>query len=244
MNVNREIANRALEKAGQEPLVDDDITKNTARWRLIKSFYLATILETLSHTSWTCLKRRVQLQEYEGDNYSGYLYAYRLPIDCSKPDSLQDNAEFITEGNLLYTDVKDAVLLYIYNGYQRARYEVAATQPTAENFSEHIYYTYNQETDVYTMAHDYESGVTYYIFSTDDYPNYDELEFDPMLSSYLETRLASKIVLKITGDEKLYQLLYNEAQLLELKAIGDTSAHNKNKANGNRYWGEQLGLSV
>lgn len=244
MNINREIANRALEKAGQEPLNNEDIEKNTSRWRLIKSFYLATILETLSHTSWTCLKKRAYLNEYEGENLSGYAYAYRLPLDCAKPDSLLDNQEFITEGNILYTDVEGACLLYITNGYQKERYELPEEQPTSENFDENTYYYLDDETNTYSMATQYEENTEYYIFSTDDYPAYDELEFDPLLSQYIETRLASKIVLKITGNDKLYQLLYSEALQLENKAIGNTNAHNRNRINGNPYWGDQVGLTI
>lgn len=298
MNIDRDLVNRALEKAGQEPLVEDDITKNTARWRLVKSFYLPTILETLSHTSWTSRKKRAKLVLFEGDNYSDYAYAYRLPLDCAKPEELLNNDEFLTEGNILYTDAQDAVLLYISNGYARERYQLPDEQPTSENFSEQTYYTpkkkealeeYNgvnipgeyahvyklpadcvealsleNEADYiiegkylytntaaakliyistdYNIARGYEAGTTYYIFSTDDYPAYEPIEFDPMLSQYIETRLASKIVLKITGNTELYQLLYNEALILEQKATNTSYAHNRSKAKGNLFWAEQLGL--
>lgn len=242
MNINRELVTRALAKAGQEPLVDDDVTKNTARWRTIKGFYLATILETLAHASWTSQKKRANLTLYEGDNLSDYAFCYRLPIDCAKPEELRNKSEFITEGNFLYTDEENAVLLYISSGYKNIRCELPETQPTNETFSEGTYYTYDDETETYSVASEYENDTTYYIFSTDDYPNYDELNLDPMLSQYIETRLASKIVLKITGDEKLYQLLYNEAMLLEQKAINTSYTHARSKAKGNPFWAEQLGL--
>lgn len=243
MNVNRDIANRALAKAGQEPLVDDDITKNTARWRTIKGFYLATILETLSHASWTSQKKRASLNLYEGDNLSDYAYCYRLPIDCAKPEEISNKTEFITEGNLLYTDEQDATLLYISSGYVGQRYQLPESQPTQESFEEGVYYTYDDETETYSSATTFDENETYYIFSTDDYPAYEELNLDPMLSQFIETRLASKIVLKITGDEKLYQLLYNEALLIEQKAINTSYMHARSKAQGNVFWAEQLGLN-
>lgn len=242
MNIDRDLVNRALEKAGQEPLVEDDITKNTARWRLVKSFYLPTILETLSHTSWTSRKKRAKLVLFEGDNYSDYAYAYRLPLDCAKPEELLNNDEFLTEGNFLYTDVQDAVLLYISNGYVKERYQLPNEQPTSENFSNDVYYYIDEESGEYKTANAFAENVTYYIFSTDDYPAYEPIEFDPMLSQYIETRLASKIVLKITGNTELYQLLYNEALILEQKATNTSYAHNRSKAKGNLFWAEQLGL--
>lgn len=243
MNIDKELVNRALEKAGQEPLVEDDITKNSARWRLIKSFYLPTILETLSHTSWTSRKKRARLNLFEGDNYSDYAYAYRLPLDCAKPEEITTNDEFLTEGNILYTDAQDAVLLYISNGYARERYEQPAEQPTSENFSENVYYYFDEQDNDYITANTFDENTTYYIFSTDDYPAYEPMEFDPMLAQYIESRLASKIVLKITGNTELYQLLYNEALILEQKASNTSYAHNRSKAQGNPFWADQLGLS-
>ena len=242
MNIDRELVNRALCKAGQEPLVDDDITKNTSRWRTVKGFYLATILEALSHSSWTCQKKRERLELADIDNLSDYLFCYRLPIDCAKPEALQDNAEFEREGNYIYTNQQDAVLMYISDGYIGKRYEQAATQPTSETFAAGEYYTLND--NEYTKANNFEDNTTYYIPSTDDFPEYDELKPDPMFSQYIETRLASKIVLKITGDKDLYQLLHGEAILIEQKATNASEAQGRSRATGNPYWGEQLGLQV
>lgn len=243
MNIDRELVNRALEKAGQEPLVDEDITKNTARWRLVKSFYLATILETLAHTSWTSMKRRAKLEPYDGDNYSNYAFVYRLPLDCAKPEELTDKGEYLTEGRFLYTDSDNAVLVYITDGYKKERYEMPDEQPTAENFAEKNYYYLDDEDGEYKTAQSYVEGTVYFIFSTDDFPAYEQLEFDAMLKQYIETRLASKIVLKITGKTDLYQLLFNEALMVEQKAVSTTYAHNRNKAQGNKFWAEQLGLT-
>ena len=242
MNIDRDLVNRALYKAGQEPLVDDDITKNNAKWRVIKGFYLYTILETLSTTSWTSQKKRAKLEYSERENLSGYLYAYKLPLDCAKPDELLDNGEYIVEGNQLYTDTADATLEYISNGYNRERYEEADPQPTSETFSEATYYYYDETDAKYKTATTYDENTTYYIFSTDDYPNYDELNLDPMLSQFIETKLASKIVLKITGKSDLYQLLYNEAMIMEQKAISTSLSHAHSKYQGNKYWAEQLGI--
>ena len=116
MNRDRNIISRALQRAGQEALTDEDITAETVKWRTCRDFYLPVLLSTLSETEWTCLKVRAALALAPGENFSPYLYAYTLPADCAKPIEVQRNDEFIIEGNTLYTDRADAVLLYITNG--------------------------------------------------------------------------------------------------------------------------------
>lgn len=79
---------------------------------------------------------------------------------------------------------------------------------------------------------------------TDEYQaDYNAITDDPLLSQYIETRLASKIALKITGDRNLYQLLYNEAQMVEARAVDVTLIHSKSRRQGKQWWTERLGLA-
>lgn len=248
MNINRDIANRALEKAGEEPLNDNDFENNSVRWRTIKNNYLPTLLETLANTAWTSQKKRAKLElitEEEAANYTEYSYAYILPEDCAKPEELTDESEFIVEGTTLYTNAENAVLMYITNGYRgKPAMKQAEPQPTEENFSEADYFVYDEENKTYSKAETFEEDTTYFIEDTEeDYPLYEELKLDPLLSEYLETRLAAKLVLKITGKSDLYQLLYSESHLMESRAIKVTVSHSRNKDKGHRYWGDILGMS-
>ena len=204
MTINREIVNRALEKAGQEAITDKQIEDNSTVYRLIKSFYLSTILETLSTTEWTSRKKRKKLELAEEVNNTPYFYCYKLPIDISKAIEITDNAEYIIEKNFLYTNIENPILVYISN-------EKRDAEPTEEEL-------------------------------TEDYPDYNDIDFDPLLSQYIETRLASKIVLKLTDNLNLYQLLYNEALLLEKKAEDASKEQARSKENGNKWWDEILGL--
>lgn len=122
MNVNKDIVNRALIKAGQEPLTDEEYRNEDAtRWRLIKSYYLPTILITLENTEWTSQKRRKKLEKIEltseEKELSPYLNAYQLPIDCRKPIALKNSEEYAVEGRRLLTNGDSAVLLYVSDGY-------------------------------------------------------------------------------------------------------------------------------
>ena len=201
MNIDIEIVARALDKAGQEPLTPTELEEKTStRWRLVKDYYLSTILETLSNTAWTCLKVRKRLVESEQENLSEYSFMYELPADCAKTVALATEHEYIVEKNILYTNDEDAVLIYITNGY------------TGE------------------------------VIEGDDYPLYADLNFDPNLSNCIETKLAAKMVMKLTGDINVYSMLLQEAMLMENTAVKASSAQGRNKAKGNRYWSEVLGL--
>jgi len=290
MNIDKAIVNRALEKAGEEGITETEWTEaKSNRVRLIKDLYLASILEALSNTDWTSQKTRKKLQEViaeEGEedlNLTSYLHMYELPIDCAKPVALSNDGIYLVEGEFLYTDVADAILIYIKNyftgqyKYEEAaptlteirsgkyykqddegnyirvtdfEYEEADPQPASEEeLAEDTYYVIDED-GVYQVAEEYDEEETYYLVLPiqyysrveEDYPFYDQPVFDPLLSEYLETIMAAKITMKLTGDMNKYQLLYNEARLMENRAIKASVAHGHNKDKGNPWWSEQLGL--
>ena len=72
--------------------------------------------------------------------------------------------------------------------------------------------------------------------------DYNNITDDPLLAQYIETRLASKIALKITGNMQLYQGLYNEALIIEAKAVEVTLIHSKSRRQGVDWWSDRLGL--
>lgn len=244
MNYNKEIINRALEKAGQESLTDADIEKDSTRWRLIKSLYLPTILETLSKTTWTSQTTRAPLTLSEETNYTTFEYMYNLPIDCAKPEQVCNEEEYMVEGNYLYTNKEDAVLVYISNGRTviPVNLEESKEEITDENFDDNPLYIKDEDGN-FVIAESYDENETYYK-SYDDYPHFKEINFenDPMLSLYIETRLAAKITLKITGNTQIYQLLFAESLEAEQNAIKTTQTHSHSKEVGNKYWWEQAGI--
>lgn len=299
MNIDLHIVTRALQKAGQEPLTQEDIDKNSTRWRTIKAFYLATILETLSRTSWTSQKVRSRLESknkkksgfdfsyelpldfkkvlyldsgnpygiidgilytddtepeliYEdanerqhsetlirfNDNYTQFAYCYALPDDCAKPEELLNNEEFIVEGNLLYTNAENAVLMYISNRNIKQHVNVEQNGD--------VYLEIDEECNLWWVGEDpspYElEGDKLYYEAKDFYKDYGELNFDPLLQRFLETRLAADIALKITGDRGIYESLYNESLLIENEAENGTKAQSRSRKNGNDWWTDKIGL--
>lgn len=206
MNINWEIVNRALNKIGEEPILEEEKKEKTStRIRLVYDFYLSTILETLHNTAWTSQIKRTKLICAEVENLTDYENVYILPIDCAKPIALKDNSEYKVEGNFLYTNSEENILIYVSN----------SKKIPIDNDEENI---------------------------EEDYPEYNEMIFDPLLSEYIETKLAAKMALKITGNNNIYQLLYQEAAIIENRAIKASMAHGASKDKGNRYWNDILGL--
>lgn len=219
MRIDRELVNRALLKAGQTTLTEDDITNNSEAWKTVKEFYLSTMLETLSRTPWTSAKRRVRLTKLEDtENFSPYENMFRLPADCARALKLNNGRQFIVEGDYLYSDEGQPVLLYITNGKQ---------EPVVKEFLPTEDEEPAEPKD--TTEEDQE-----------DIPGYDNVPYDPNFWEYVETRIASKIVLKITGDTNLYNMLMGEASLIENAATKASKAAGKSKPNGQTYWTDEI----
>lgn len=244
MNIDRQLVARAYDKAGEEPITDQEWEEGTGtRVRLIKDVYLASILEALSNTDWTCQKVRKRLDYSEDEeNLTTFQYMYDLPADCAKPTALSNDAVYLVEGGYLYTDTKDAVLVYISNNFTgRYNFELADPQPESqEEIDDGEFYT--KDEDGYNKTVTYDEEETYYVRIEEDYNFYKDFHFDPLLTEYIETVLAMKIVLKLTGDSNKYQMLFSEARLMETRAIKASVAHGHNKDKGNPYWGDMLGL--
>lgn len=305
MTIDLNVVTRALQKAGQEPLTQEDIDKNSTRWRTIKAFYLATILETLSRTSWTSQKVRRKLLtknkkksgfdfSYElpldfkkalyldsaepygiidgilytddrdaeliyedinevqhneelrkiDDNYTQFAYCYALPDDCAKPEELLNNNEFIVEGNFLYTDDDNAVLMYVSNRNIKQEIKIEKNGDIYLELDEdcNLFWVYDESKETeddcpYEIVDD-----KLFYTAKDEYDDFGEMNFDPLFERFLETRLAADIALKITGDLGIYETLYNESLLIENEAENGTKAQARSKKNGNDWWTDKIGL--
>lgn len=243
MNINIDIVARAFIKAGEEPLTPEELeTKKGTRWRLIQEIYQATIFEELAAVAWTSMKRRKRLERSEEENLTNYSYSYLLPKDCAKPVALNSEKTWLMEGGILYTEDPDAILIYITNGFTgKYKYQEAETQPTSQEELEAGNYFILVDED-YQKATTYVEGTIYYTIKEEDYNFYDDPVMDPLLEETIETRLAAKIVLKLTGDQSKYQILFQEAAIIENRATKGSFAQGHNKGKGNKYWGEMLGL--
>lgn len=79
--------------------------------------------------------------------------------------------------------------------------------------------------------------------TTETYPEYENISFDPMLSLFIETKIAAKVAKKITGNEKLFATLYQEAANIEIEAETASRKAARSSKSGKPYWVDSLGLS-
>lgn len=242
MNIDKNIVARAFAKAGEEPITESEWEEGTSnRVRVVKDFYHATILQTLSSYDWTSQKKRARLEVIDIDteeNLTTYDFMYALPADCAKVVGLVGNDSYIVEGGFIYTDTADAVLIYITNYFTGKRKYEKVSDPVEADLSKYYYL----DEDVYVKAESWDSEQTYYTLIEEDYNFYDEPKFDPQLSAYIECDLAASVVLKLTGDTQKYQMLFNEAQIIANNAQKKSAEMARNKTKGNRWWIEELGL--
>ncbi|MBO6101012.1 MAG: hypothetical protein J6P07_06760 [Spirochaetaceae bacterium] len=246
MDIDKDLVARAFSKAGEEPITQDEWSEGTSnRVRVVKDFYLATILEALSSYDWTSQKKRARLvlfddiEDEESENLTKFSFMYELPADCAKAIALSDNKDFIVEGGFIYTDSENAVLLYVRN-YFTGTYDFEAVEtPVIDDIDK--YYT-KDESGHYEKAETYTEGTAYFVIIDHDYNFYDQPSFDPSLSAYIECKLAASIVLKLTGDKDKYQLLFNEAQLIANNAQKKSAENARNRTKGNEWWINHLGL--
>ena len=258
MNIDRNIVARAFVKAGEEPITDtewDDTNSN--RVRIVREFYLATLLEALSSYDWTSQKKRARLTPFDPEtadddeveeNLTGYAYMFPLPKDCAKVISVDDGEPYIVEGGFIFCDKESIVILYVRN-YFTGTYiykdvYVEVEEPDPDDIDE--YYIKNDSGE-YEKAESYVMGTTYYTkereIVQEDYNFYGQPVLDPELSAYIECKLAAGIALKLTGGTDKYQMLYNEARLIADGAMKRSAEQAKNKHKGNPWWTDQLGLT-
>lgn len=223
------IISRALIHAGQEPLTDEDIKNNTVKWRTIKELYLPLYLSVISSAEWTELKRRAVLTKDAGENLSTRLYAFTLPSDCSRAIELASGGCWETEGDTLYADEEEPVLLYITNGKTTAPGKGHDVKGSA--FFEKSYYSLFSDGN--TIRWENTGG---------DYPEYRDLKFSPEFIECFTMSLAAEFVVKITGDKQLYSMLVSLAEAARAKAEKQSRTKSASRVQAQSFWGERLGI--
>ena len=247
MNIDRVLVARAFVKAGEEPITDAEWTEGTSnRVRVVQEFYLATILDALSSYNWTSQKKRARLtalapeDEDTEENLTGYAYMFLLPADCAKVVAINDGDPYIVEGGYIFCDMEEPVLLYIRNYFTGKYVYEEVEEPVEADLDK--YYIKDSEGN-YEKAEAWSTLLTYYIRVEEDYNFYSQPTFDPELSSYIECRLAASIALKLTAGTDKYQMLFNEARLIADGAMKRSAEQARNRAKGNKWWTDQLGLT-
>lgn len=243
MNIDRSLVARAFAKAGEEPITETEWNDNESnRVRVVKEFYLAVILDALASYDWTSQKKRAQLElvdpEWE-ENLTTWTFMYMLPADCAKCVSVNDGQDYVVEGAYIYSNEENATLLYITNHFTGKYVFKEVENPVADDITS--YYVLNTDGG-YEKAETFSDEETYYIIDQQDYNFYGDIKFDAPLESFIESKLAANIALKLTGDKEKYQMLFNEASIVGNNAQKKSAEMARNRSKGNPTWISQLGL--
>ena len=211
MNIDRELANRIFLDIGEEMATDGDASQETLKWRVLKEYYLSTMISAVSSIPWINGKLRKALTKIDAVlpgaanpdnktvNYSPYRFMYELPVDCARPLEIQGDYFYVIENGKLLTDRDDAALLYVTNG----------------------------KVSVPLAGH--------------DYPGYNLPEMEPLFYEYVEKLIASKMVMKLMpGQADLRQALFAEAMLARQEALSAIRAVSSSRSTGERRWDEEI----
>ncbi len=258
MNMDIHLVNRALLNIGQYPLSEADRTNENTTFVLCKNFYIETFLEALSEVEWTGGRKRARLvltgrPVMKNDRYQ---FAYDMPFDCAKPIELQNNEYFLVEDRIIYTDVKDAELLYVSNGKVLRKLK-SISAPRPGELPDMEYLTGGRpgdNPDVTLRAggprdlpkeipEGYDKVPLPEEENTDDFPDYTALQYEPKFYQYVETMLSAKFSMKLSNDPALSNNLLQKAMLIKDEAYNTSKSSKAAKENGQAWWGDELGIT-
>jgi hypothetical protein len=248
--MNRDLVNRALLNVGQEPLTDEDVTGKNVNYVLCRNYYIDTFLEALSEVEWTGGRKREKLFPTRGPvlKNPGYPFAYDLPFDCAKPVELQDNAFFVIEGRLLYTDLAGARLLYVSNGkilppVKAVRAGRPGTFPDMEYLSAGspgdmpgVVIRAGRPKDAAGIPSPLPEGGG----AGEDFPGYRLLDYEPKFYEYVEKTLSARFAMKLSDRPELHLQLLQEAMLVKREAASASMSRAAAKRKPAAWWTEEM----
>lgn len=123
MNIDRDLVARAFTKAGEEPITETEWSDaDSSRVRVVKEFYLATLLEALSSYDWTSQKKRARLTPMDNYEYEEVLNPkaadvnkyYEYVYDQYHEKYYYRKAETFTPGTTYYIRIDNNLTGYAY----------------------------------------------------------------------------------------------------------------------------------
>jgi hypothetical protein len=249
MNMNLGIVNRALMDVGQDALADQDIRDKNTAYRSCKQYYIDTFLEALSEVEWTGGRKRDRLAPTGRPilRDERFTFAYDLPFDCAKPIELQSNEFFTLEDRIIYTDTPEAELLYVSNGkILRPVAVISCGRPGGVPDMEYL--TAGRPGDFSQFEVTVRAGRPADILDAlppdpepaDDFPDYQQLEYEPKFYEYIERALAAKFSMKLTNQPQLHLQMLQEAMLIKQEAVHATKIRRAARLEPKRWWTEEI----
>ena len=249
MNINWNLVNRAMLLSGQFSLTEEDKTERNATFVLVKQFYLATILESLSEVDWTGGRKRAFLMGtgIPHKNNTRFRFAYDMPFDCAKPLELENNEYFLVEDRFIYTDQKHAILLYISNGkVLRPVPLISGGRPADVMDMEYLGAGRPPDKAEFTTIHSgHPEDILDFIpdeEEAEDYPDYQMPVYEHKFYQYVENMLAAKCAMHLSNQMELHARLLQQAMMIKAEAIETSLGSSAAEQNPRKWWLEDLGI--
>jgi hypothetical protein len=184
-----------------------------------------------------------------------------MPFDCAKPIELQNNEFFAVEDRIIYTDAPEAELLYVSNGkILRPVAVISCGRPGDVMDMEYLTAgppgTEPEETIRAGGPEDFSDFGTPNSTGgavlaepaplprdpepTDDFPDYQALEYEPKFYEYIERMLAAKFSMKLTDQPQLHIQLLQEAMLIKQEAVNATKSRRAAKLEPKNWWTQEI----
>jgi hypothetical protein len=146
-----DVANYALTKINVGTIEDIDSTTDNASV-LCKLFYDDALEYCLREDEWVfAIIREDSLVSATAGN--GYDYAYSLPADCILPLDFEDGGEFMKEGIVIYTDVENPTLRYVFKNTNPAQWTPEFRELVALRLAQLVAYRLTQDASRATMVY-------------------------------------------------------------------------------------------
>jgi hypothetical protein len=249
MNIDWNLANRAMLLAGQHEFTEEDRTEKNAAFVLVKQFYLSTVLEALSEVEWAGGRKRGYLMRTGIPHKINdrFRFAYDTPFDCAKPLELEKNEYFLVEGRFIYTDQEHALLLYISNGKAlRPAPLISSGKPGDIMGMEYLSAGRPPDRAEFTTIH---SGHPEDIQDlipgeeeNEDYPDYQMPVYEHKFYQYAENMLAAKCAMHLSNQPELHTRLLQQAVMIKAEAVEASLSSRAAGQNPRRWWLEELGV--
>jgi hypothetical protein len=252
MNMDIGMANRALFAAGIDELKPGDVKEESERFKIIRDYYLSTMLEAMAKVEWSGAKRRRSLTPTMKPHKQNaeFRYAFDLPMDCAKPVSLDAQEFFRVESGLLYCNTPVARLLYITNG-KRLIGQTSLSAGNASRRRPDEYITggdaqrnnrFEEGDNIITGGNASRTTPVPPPEASEHFPDYQELRLEPQFYHYWEKMLSSKAAMRFTDNPNLHVTFFQEAALIGQEAAQTSIAQSAAKRKAPAPWADELGL--
>jgi hypothetical protein len=218
-----DIVNKALMLAGNMPLTEEDKQYNNLPYKYAKELYLSLLFNCLSEIEWRSARRwfPITLSQRYTIRERGMWY-YEIPAECVKPVRVEEG-DFRQDESFIVCECENSRLWGVFH---KRKISFLLQAPTSQRERDRKIYierpidreaANNPRVMLNRARSDAEAQALGN--SDDDFPDWEETEYEPQFWKYFEYRFAADLSMKLKGDQNLYAQLIAIADKFGEEAI-------------------------